>query len=1094
MSYPPPRSPKATRTFVDRGGTFTDVVRFLPDGRVAVEKHRSDQAVVGRLAEGELVFGTTVATNALLEGTGVPCLLIVSQGFRDLVHIGDMTRPSLFDALECWPDPLCLEVWEIPGRMSVEGTELEALPDASLQALRGADYSRFEAVAVALLHSNRNPEHEQKVASCLSGSLHVALGHQLSPAVDYLARIETTVLDAAISPILQGALMADEIPSEALAIRSDGSLTPAAQLRAPDAVLSGPAGGVLAVAEVARMAGFHAAVGLDMGGTSTDVCRVEVGKLPRREGGHRVGGQRIRRPVLEVETIAAGGGSVLCNTGFRLEIGPESAGADPGPACYGRGGPPTLTDAALALGLMDGSAFDPPLVPQPDCIPGSPEDFVAVAREAMAAAIQRIATNRGVDLVDHALVSYGGAAGQHAAAVAERVGMGTVLIHPCAAVLSAWGQSLARVEEQRVQVLWKPLDKVVNRLEGWLNALRATVPDLGEHQSEVGLRYRGTDHTLVVPWVRADRLAEQFRSLHEKQFGFTRPELAIEVVHLRHRSFKIPAAVSAGQEDPFGLGDSVVVGPRRLDSRTTSVWVPENWSARIQDGLLVLRIEQKGTDGQEWRSSARGVALWSTRFMSAAEQGGAVLQRLGRSVNIRERLDFSCAVFDGQGRLVANAPHIPVHLGAMGETVRDLLRREPNPQPGQAWLCNDPLAGGSHLPDLTVVTCVEHDAYRFFVASRAHHVDVGGLTPGSMPPHSTSLSEEGIVFRHVPLLENGGGLRDLAEHLKGCRDPESVRADLEAQIAANAQTAAALKSMGPGQLIDHWMRHLHGVSAKEVRRLLPAIKQSRVTDQLDGERLSLSVEVRGDTLIVDLRGCARAHHGNLNAPPAVVRAAILYGLRCLVGRDFPLNEGALEPVQILLPENSIVNPPAGAAVVGGNVETSQRITDLFLRAMGMQAASQGTMNNLTLGGGDWAYYETIGGGSGASPHGPGVSGVQVHMTNTRATDPEVLENRAPLRIREMALRTGSGGQGAWRGGEGLVREIEVNAPTQVALLATRRLGGAPGHQGGSEGAPGRDSLFRGGEWQTWDGSVAELQPGDRVRIETPGGGGWGIQK
>ena len=1014
MSYPPQRSPKQTHTYVDRGGTFTDVVRVRTDGSVQVEKHRSDRAVVGRLAEGHLVFGTTVATNALLEGTGVSCLLLVSQGFRDLVQIGDMTRPSLFDAQQRWPDPLCTEVWEVPGRLSSSGEEIDGLADEFLTRLAEADLSRFESVGIALLHSNRNPEHELKVAACLPADLPVSLGHRLSPDVDYLARIETTVLDAAISPVLQHSLQTDEISEEALAIRSDGSLTPATELRAPDAVLSGPAGGVLAVAEVARIAGFSRAVGLDMGGTSTDVCRVEVGHLPRREEGHRVGGQRIRRPVLEVETIAAGGGSVLRNTGFRLEVGPESAGANPGPACYGRGGPPTLTDAALALGWMDGSAFEPPLVSQPGCIPGDPADFVSVAQEAMAGAIKRIATNRGVDLEDHALVSYGGAAGQHAAAVAERVGIATVLVHPFAAVLSAWGQSLASLEEHRVRAVWRPLAEVLQHLEGWIAELRAAVPDLGQHQSEVGLRYQGTDHTLVVPWTDSCELEKQFLESHRRQFGFVRSELAVEVVHVRHRSFSTPTEHQIGELDPFGLGGRGVVGPARLDSNTTSVWVPENWSARVEHGLLVLRRAGEKAGERERQADAMGVALWSTRFMAAAEQGGAVLQRLGRSVNIRERLDFSCAVFDGVGRLVANAPHIPVHLGAMGETVRDLLKKDSNPEPGQAWLCNDPMAGGSHLPDLTVVTGIEHDGHRFFVASRAHHVDVGGLTPGSMPPHSRSLEEEGVVFRHVPLLQDGG-LRDLTSLLEGCRDPQSVMADLEAQIASNAQTAASLVALGSGALIAKWMSRLHEVSAMEVRRLLPSIRPCEVRDRLEGHPLSLSLEVSGETLVVDLRGCSAPHAGNLNAPPAVVRAAILYGLRCLVGRDFPLNEGALEPVEILLAENSIVHPPPGAAVVGGNVETSQRITDLFLRAAGVQAASQGTMNNLTLGGDSWAYYETIGGGSGASPRGPGVSGVQVHMTNTRATDPEVLENRLPIRVREMGLRTGTGGPGAARG-------------------------------------------------------------------------------
>jgi 5-oxoprolinase (ATP-hydrolysing) len=478
--------------------------------------------------------------------------------------------------------------------------------------------------------------------------------------------------------------------------------------------------------------------------------------------------------------------------------------------------------------------------------------------------------------------------------------------------------------------------------------------------------------------------------------------------------------------------------------------------------------------------------------MAVAEQAGERLRRLGRSVNIRERLDFSCAIFDGQGGLVANAPHIPVHLGAMGETVRDLLRRIPEPPAHQAWLCNDPAAGGSHLPDLTVVRCVHHEGHRFFVANRAHHVDVGGLTPGSMPPHSTTLDQEGLVFRHLPLLEEGV-LRDLRPFLKGCRDVDSVLADLEAQIAANNHAAETLCALGTGALIESWMGHLYRVAEEEVRALLKRMVCGRAEDHIDGIPLRLNLKREQDRLIVDFTGTGGPHPGNLNAPPAVLRAAVLYALRCLIGRDFPLNEGALSPVEIRVPENSILSPPPGAAIVGGNVETSQRITDLFLRAAGAQAASQGTMNNLTLGGGGWAYYETLGGGSGACAKGAGVSAVQVHMTNTRATDPEVLEARLPLALRRLSIRRGSGGEGHHPGGDGLIREIELLAPASASLLRTRRETGAPGLGKGGAGMPGEDSLFQDGAWSSWDGETCHLNKGDRIRIATPGGGAWSPQ-
>lgn len=1089
MSSQRPPNPKGWRTFVDRGGTFTDVVKVSPHGKVSFGKVRSDRAIVGHLAEGDLVFGTTVATNALLEGEGLPCLLIVSEGFSDLVHIGDMSRPDLFDAFKRRPRPLCEDVLEIPGRVAADGTVRTEIPGAFLEQLQGMDFSAYQSVAIALLNSHQNPCHEQAVAACLPDALHVCLGHLLSPEVDYLARIETTLVDAAITPLLLDAMARDQIPHDALAMRSDGSLCEAAELRAPDAVLSGPAGGVLAVEAVAQQAGFECAVGLDMGGTSTDVCRVEVGTLPRREGGHCVGGQRIRRPVLEVETIAAGGGSILTNNGFQLGVGPASAGANPGPACYGQNGPATLTDAALAMGLIDPDSFDPPLIRGLDVIPGEPEHFLQIAREAMAAAVRRLAVARGVSLEDHALVSYGGAAGQHAVEVAQLLGIRTVLVHPCASVLSAFGQALARKEEQALVSIWADLSEVREQLPVVVERLLADLPNWEERQTVIALRYRGTDHFLEIDWDPVEALEERFLDEHQRRFGFVRSGMTLEVVHVRVRVLGPKPTLQVDFEDPFSVGKDVVEGPCLLSSDTTSVWIPPHWAARMDRGLLYIeeRFQQERVD--TLKRSPEGVALWGNRLMSVAEQSGEMLRRLGRSVNIRERLDFSCAVFDSQGRLIANAPHIPVHLGAMGETVRELLRLHPDPPADQAWLSNDPAAGGSHLPDLTVVRCVHHEGYRFFVANRAHHVDVGGLTPGSMPPWSTSLSEEGLVFRHLPLLEDGR-LRELGTLLAGCRDVESVTADLEAQIAANAHAAQALIALGSGESIDCWMKHLFDVSKLQVQALVSELESAEAVDVIGNVTIRLRMSCGDDRLVMDFSGTEGPHPGNLNAPRAVVRAAVLYALRCLVGRDFPLNEGALEPVEIRLPLESILSPPPDAAIVGGNVETSQRITDLVLRVARAQAGSQGTMNNLTIGGAGWAYYETLGGGSGAGEKGDGVSAVQVHMTNTRATDPEVLEARLPLAVRQMAVRKSSGGDGLHRGGDGLTRELELLECATVSLLCTRRKMGAPGLLGGATGLPGEDFVFRKGEWKTWDGETLAMEPGDRVRVCTPGGGGW----
>jgi 5-oxoprolinase (ATP-hydrolysing) len=1078
-------------TRVDRGGTFTDVVQQHPDGTVTVQKVPSDVAVVGQLARGELTFGTTVATNALLEGKGVPTLLVVTRGFGDLPWIGDGTRPQLFDADARWPAPLCTRVIEVGGRMGADGVEVEALPEEELAALAGLDLSDVASVAVVLVHSPRNPVHEQAVAKCFEGRLPVSLGHRLSPEVGFLARIETALVDAAITPVLREAMGRDEIPAGALAMASDGGLIPAQELAAPDAVLSGPAGGVLAVAEIARMAGFKRAVGLDMGGTSTDVCRVEAGRLPRREGAVRVAGVRLRRPMLEVETIAAGGGSILSNDGLSLKVGPASAGANPGPACYGRGGPQTLTDAALAVGLVDPEAFDPPLDVDRVDLPGEAMEFLEIARESMAAAVRRLATARGIDLEDHALVSYGGAAGQHAAAVAEKLGIQTVLVHPCAGVLCAWGQSLARREAAGVRPIWQDLDTAWPAVESAWSALQEELPPLGESVATVELRHAGTDHAVEVEARTADSAREEFLREHRRRFGFDRPGASVEVVNARLRVWA-PQPVSLALEgDPFGIGDEEREGPLRLDGATTSIFVPPGWAACRKHGLLVLERRTVTPKPEPMHRTPFGVELWSGRFMAVAEQSGEVLRRLARSVNIRERLDFSCAIFDAGGQLVANAPHIPVHLGAMGETVRDLLAHVPHPEPGQAWLTNDPWAGGSHLPDLTVITAVDGGGERpWFVASRAHHVDVGGTTPGSMPPHSRRLEEEGAVLRRVPLVQ--GGVFVMPESLaQQAREPDVVQADLEAQVAANAHAAQQLVALGEAKVVEAWMAHLHDVAEEAALQVLEGLSPGMAEDVIDGVPLCLSIRPGGGRLEVDFSGTGGPHAGNLNTPPAVVRAAVLYAIRCLVGRPIPLNEGVLRRLRIHLPEPSILSPPPGSAIVGGNVETSQRITDLFLRAAGARAGSQGTMNNLTLGSAGWSFYETICGGVGASPSRSGDNARQVHMTNTRATDVEVLETRLPLRLWGYSRRSGSGGEGAHTGGDGACRELEVLDHTRVSLLASRRTTGAPGLGGGGEGEAGRDSLRVGGSWRDWDGSTTDLAPGDRVRVRTPGGGGWG---
>lgn len=1069
---PPPR------TFVDRGGTFTDVVTVSEAG-VAVTKVPSDSAVVGDLARGDLVFGTTVATNALLERRLAPVTLVVTRGFGDLVRIGDMTRPGLFDPDLAWPAPLCAAVVEVDGRFGPDGREVDPLRyDAGALTTVGPGAASF---AVVTFGSGWNPAHELAIASALSPDMPVSLGHRCSPEVGYLTRIETTLLDAAVTPMLHAALQQDQIPADAMAIRSDGGLVPARELRAPDAVLSGPAGGVLAVAAVAELAGVALAIGFDMGGTSTDVCLVEGGQLPRREAGWRIDGLRVGRAALEVETIAAGGGSILGHDGVGWTVGPASAGANPGPQAWGRGGPPTLTDAAIAAGLVDVHDFPRGLSLECIALPGPAEAFLAVAQEAMAAAVRRVGLRRGIDVRNGALVAFGGAAGQHACAVADRLGVDTVIVHVCASALSAWGQALATRSEAAVAAIWLPLDEAWPAVEDAWARLEAGLPSLGAVCREVELRAVGTDAAIAVRAESAAEAASAFDAEHRRRYGFVRAEGRLEVVNVRVRTTALPGAPLPAPAWP----DSVpgrVRGPARIAIPGSTVVVGVGWEASREGPLLrIQRFAPRERATTVDRSTE--LSLWGSRFAAVAADAGEVLRRLARSVNIRERLDFSCAVFDGEGTLVANAPHVPVHLGAMGETVRDVLAAVPNPEDGDSWLTNDPQAGGSHLPDLTVVRCIVAAGERFFVANRAHHVDVGGLTPGSMPPGSRTLADEGLVFRRFPLVVKGQfSLPDLT----GCRDPHTVGRDLEAQVAANEAAARGLLALGLPFELTAWMGALVAAVQQAVTSRLPSLC-GEADDVIDG--VGIHLRVRDGHF--DFSGTQGPHSGNLNAPAAVVRAAVIYALRVIVGQALPLNEGVLRAVRLSIPKGSILDPPAGAAVVGGNVETSQRLVDLVFRALGVRAGSQGTMNNLSVGGENWAFYETIGGGLGATVAGDGRSGGQVHMTNTRATDPEVLEARLPLRVRRFELREGSGGSGARRGGDGIVRELELIEGASVALLAAWRIDGAAGLAGGQNGACGRAYVIASGGEAPWDGGPRRLAAGDRVRVETPGGGGFG---
>lgn len=1139
----------------DRGGTFTDLVRVIDEGGrlvLDVAKVPSDLAILGRLAGvAPLTMGTTVATNALLERRGVPTLLLVTAGFEDLPTLRDMRRPDLFDLDKDWPDSLSTQVI---GLAIVEGR-------AELPAL---DLGPYESVVVALVDTCDDHLEERRIADLLrerDPRLYVVVARDVVADPGYLARIETALVDAAITPRLMASLVQDEVTPHTLAVRSDGTLGPAFSLRAHDAVLSGPAPGVLAVLAAARQAGLEHAVGLDMGGTSTDICLVSVTEGPRRrEGELEVAGVRLSRAMLEVDTIAAGGGSILSCAGESLSVGPRSAGASPGPQCYGHGGPPTLTDAAVLAGLVGLDRFPIPLapgridLPRPAGTEVAPEvlaqAYLDVARESMARAVERLAMARGVSLYPQdgatarvGLVAYGGAGAQHAAFVAQRLGIDTVVIHPAASVFCALGQLLAERAEHARWPLTPALvfvdtdHELVTRLVETAASLENELArrlDFGHATVlfELECGYVGSDLKVTVPWSVGEPLAmvsARFEAAFRARFGFVRT-LRLEVTavllraHERHMS-ELPAMSTRA----LGLEDGQVVsGPTCLFGEHTTIAVPAGWRAVSRGGLAILeklerprraeRVESVATPalGDETHDTHLArlytTAIWQSRLMAVAEEGGAVLQRLAQSVSIKERLDFSCAVFSPDGGLVVNAPHIPVHLGAMGDTVRDIVAHldRTTLQHGDAWLTNDPAAGGSHLPDLTVVTAVLHEGVPFFVASRAHHVDVGGVSPGSMPSRSTTLADEGFSLRRAPLVI-AGRVVDLPRLVRESRQVDVVVSDLESQLAANTHMASRLVTLGPAIELVNRMALVTASAERFAKRFIAgtfAVGEVRTArEDLDGIELVLSL--RRPTveahLIVDFTGTGGPHPGNLNAPVAVVRAAVLYALRVAIGVDGgghageppPLNEGLLRPLTLVLPSPSIVSPPPTAAVVGGNVETSQRLVDLFLWALGLRAMSAGTMNNLVIAGRypdgtHWSSYETLGGGLGASPRSRGASARQVHMTNTRATDPEVLARRLPLIVRRFARRPGSGGAGLHEGGDGLIREIEVTSAATASLLAAWRKDGADGQAGGGRGAPGEAFVIRsGGLVEPWSGEPIELRPGDRVSVHTPGGGGFG---
>lgn len=1120
-------------------------------------------------------LGTTRGTNALLTRSGARTAWVATRGFRDAPLIGYQSRPRLFDLAIRKPAPLHAAALEIEERLSAAGDVLERLDEASVRA--GLEQLRdegVEALAICLLHGSRYPEHERLVADIAAslGFRAVSASHQVSPLGKLVARGDTTLVDAYLTPVLREYVerLTERLgAAELWAMTSAGSLVAAPRFGGKDCILSGPAGGVVGLARVAEAAGLPRVIGFDMGGTSTDVSRYE-GRL-EREFETEKAGVRICAPVLAIETVAAGGGSICRFDGVKLVVGPESAGADPGPACYGRAGPLTVTDVNLFLGRIWQPRFPFELdrravVERLDALRAEMAEtgasyaleelaagLLRVANATMAHAVRSVSIARGYDPREYALAPFGGAAGQHACAVARDLGIGQVLCHADAGLLSALGVGLAERAAHRAAPVYEPYSEaLIERLAStWtrledeaLDQLRAEggAPDSHETRRALELRYLGVEAALLVDEPRAGTYAEAFAAEHRRRFGFDFEGRALEVVAARldvvarrvvREEPRPPFEASDARPSEFGqawFGGRVerlpvyerehlrpgqrLAGPALVVEPASTTIVEPGWRGEVLPGGVLLLTDEGGPPAAADPAREDPVLLevFNQHFAAIAREMGHTLRQTSVSVNIKERLDFSCALFTAAGDLVVNAPHIPVHLGAMSETVRALKAELVRFRAGDVLVTNDPYHGGSHLPDVTVVTPVvdERGGVQFFVASRAHHAEIGGAAPGSMPPFSRTLAEEGVVIGAFRLVDAGQPRFDELERLLGSgphpsRAPADNLADIAAQVAANQQGVRDLQALVARHgwpTVSAYMGHIQRAAERKTRQALVRLRPGRYEriDHLDdGTPIAVAVTLAGDEARVDFTGSGPVSPSNFNAPPAIVRAAVLYVLRLLLAEDVPLNEGVLAPVRIVLPAG-VLNPGPGPtpdrspAVAAGNVETSQRVVDVLLGALGLAAASQGTMNNVLVGDDTFGYYETICGGSGATRQAAGADAVQTHMTNTRLTDPEVLESRYPLRVREFAVRRGSGGAGAQRGGDGARRVLEFTRPLRLSLVTSRRGPYLPfGLQGGQPGAAGRNQLVRA------DGQVEELPAcasldvaaGERLVLETPGGGGFG---
>lgn len=1186
--------------WVDRGGTFTDIVAKTPEGKLRTHKLLSenpevyaDAAVHGirellglgandpipRGRIGAVKMGTTVATNALLERKGERTLLLITKGMRDLLRIGFQNRPKLFDLNIELPELLYEDVIEVEERISADGDVIFPLDTKETRAALSRAYGQgYRSVAVALMHSYRFSDHEKQIGDMArqTGFNQVSLSHEASPLIKLVSRGDTAVVDAYLSPILRRYVsqVADALDAgnggceRLMFMRSNGGLTDASLFEGRDAILSGPAGGVVGMVSTATEHGFDKLIGFDMGGTSTDVCHY-AGDF-ERSFETEVAGVRMRAPMMSIHTVAAGGGSILSFRDGRMQVGPESAGANPGPAAYRRGGPLTVTDCNVLLGKLQPDLFPPVFGPNADqpldvdvvrekfeamaaeignglSVEEIAEGFLRIAVENMANAIKKISVQRGYDVTKYTMNCFGGAGGQHACLVADALGMQSVFIHPFAGVLSAFGMGLADVRAMRENQFGQGIEQIEaarDVLAELCQAAMAEVKGQGISDTKIStvkmahIRPAGAQQTLEVPFGNQADMTKAFEAAHKQRFGFVpqSADLIIEILSAEAigetgETVKLDPDTSGttpSQTTQMWSGNArhdvpvvdrtqmrkgdVVQGPAILTEPTGTNILESGWRAEcIACGCLVLtrnsplaRTEAIGT-----KVDPVMLEVFNNLFMSIADQMGATLANTAYSVNIKERYDFSCAIFDENGDLVANAPHVPVHLGSMSESVRVILRQNKDHiKPGDVFMMNNPFNGGTHLPDVTVITPVfdkEGTRILYTVASRGHHADIGGKTPGSAPPDSRTIDEEGVLIDNF-LLVKEGQLRSvqtrelLASGKYPCRNIDQNMADLSAQIAANTTGLKELQKITDQFGVDTvhaYMSHVQANAEESVRRVLDVLHDCEFTYPLDsGDQIQVAISVHKAqrTATIDFTGTSPQNEWNYNAPLAVCRAVVLYVFRTLVGTDIPMNEGCLKPLTLIVPAGSMINPDSPAAVISGNTEVSQAIADTLYGALGVIAGSQGTMNNFVYGNDNYQNYETICGGTGAGDGFHGTSAVHSHMTNTRMTDPEVLETRFPVRLDEFSIRKGSGGGGEFQGGDGIIRRLRFLEPTTVTVLSSHRKVSPHGAKGGGSGQVGENSILRAnGEKEVLDGNdEAEMMFNDVFVLKSPGGGGFGF--